>query len=105
MGLYLIRDILNCKPKSLTVTGIDFFISKKKVFEHDNYQEYFPGYLPDKIREQGNRINAGKVEDGHNLTDANKIMFDFYNKGMIQFPEYVRDILFGIIDGSLRQHD
>ena len=58
MGLYLIQDILNCNPESLMVTGIDFFISKKKVFEHDNYREYYPGYLPDKIREQGNRINA-----------------------------------------------
>lgn len=103
MGLYLIKDMLNCKPKSLMISGVDFFISKKKVFEHDNYQEYFPGYLPDKIREQGNRINAGKVEDGHNLQDANKIMFDLFHKGYIQFPDYIKDILFDIIKGRLEQ--
>lgn len=103
MGMYLIQDILNCNPESLMVTGIDFFISKKKVFEHDNYREYYPGYLPDKIREQGNRINAGKVEDGHNLHDANKIMFDLFKQGAIQFPQYIADLLKDIIDGNIKQ--
>lgn len=103
MGVYLFQDIINHNPKELFVTGIDFFISKKKVFEHDNYQEYLPNYLPDKIRNQGNRINIGKKEDGHNVKDNTKYIYDLWTSGKISMPGFISDIMIKIIKGELQQ--
>jgi hypothetical protein len=104
MGAYIFTDILNCEPKQLYITGIDFFASKKEVFEHDNYQEYFPGYLPDKIRIQGNAINKGKTEDGHsfkgNAGYIHKLWKDHDN---MVFPNFIENILIGIIEGRIKQ--
>lgn len=104
MGAYIFTDILKFKPKRLYVTGIDFFASKKAVFEHDNYQEYFPGYLPDKIRMQGNFINKGKKEDGHNFKgNAGYIHKLWKENDNMEFPKYIEDILVGIIKGRIEQ--
>lgn len=97
MGAYIVSDLLSCKPKKLTITGVDFFSSKNKVFVVDDYREYFPGYLPDKIRKQGNIINVGKVEDGHNLVETNKFLLDLLAKGYICMPKYVSDLLAGLV--------
>lgn len=104
MGSYIFTDILKGQPKELYITGIDFFASKKKVFEHNNYQEYFPGYLPEKIRIQGNAINKGKTEDGHNFKGNAGYIHKLWkeNDNMI-FPDYVEEILLGIMNGSIEQ--
>jgi len=104
MGAYIFTDILKYNPKELYVTGIDFFASKKKVFEHDNYNEYYPGYLPDKIRLQGNIINKGKTEDGHNFKgNAGYIYHLWKQHDNMKFPPYIQEILEGIIDGEVEQ--
>lgn len=98
MGVFIIEDILECKPKELHLTGIDFFESKKKVFEHDNYQEYLDGYLPPKIREQGNVINKGKKEDGHNQYTNTLYIYKLWEKGLVTMPDFIQDIMKGIIN-------
>lgn len=104
MGCYIVRDILDHNPAELHLTGIDFFLSKKKVFEHDNYSEYIDGYLPDKIRHQGNKINAGKRSDGHNQMSNTKYIHKLYHEtGRITTPGFIRDIMEGIVSGSMSQ--
>lgn len=104
MGAYIFKDILLQNPKELYITGIDFFISKKKEFEHDNYQEYLPGYLPDKIRHQGNIINNGKKEDGHNLIENTKYIAKLFetNKNMKTDP-FIKELMYEIISGKRKQ--
>ena len=103
MGAYIFKDIIDCKPKQLHVTGIDFFLSKKSVFEHNNYQEYIAGYLPDKIRIQGNRINAGKTEDGHSMYENTKYIHKLWLNGKITMPIAIENIMIGIVEGMLHQ--
>ena len=104
MGCYLIQDILQYKPKELHVCGIDFFLSKKKVFEHDNYQEYLKDYLPNPIREEGNRINVGKTEDGHSQYENTKFIYDlFMSNPVLSMPENIRELMIGIVSKKLSQ--
>lgn len=105
MGAYIFTDILLQQPKELYITGIDFFLSKKKEFEHDNYKEYLDGYLPDRIREQGNLINAGKKEDGHGVlenTEYINSLFDDY-EGIIHTDKTIFNKMKGIVSGELCQ--
>jgi|GEM_PF-2121361 len=106
MGAYIFTDILDCKPEELFVTGIDFFISKYKNFKCDRYEEYFPGYLPDKIRKQGNEINIDKKEDGHNYITNTKYIQELYetHENMLM-PSFIEDIMYEITSGKLRQKD
>jgi hypothetical protein len=105
MGSYIFKDLLLCEPKELYITGIDFFVSKKKEFEHDNYKEYLPGYLPDKIREQGNVINKGKTEDGHNLIENTKYIKTLFNdyEGIVHTDKFIYKIMDGLIKGEVCQ--
>lgn len=104
MGAYIFNDILRCNPMSLTVHGIDFFASKKKVFENDNYGEYVNGYLPDKIRVQGNKINVGKKEDGHNFyTNADYIYKLYQEYDNFLMPDYIESILKSIVNREIDQ--
>lgn len=106
MGSYILYDLLLCAPSKLHVTGIDFFASKKPVFEHDNYKEYLEGYLPDKIRQVGNRINIGKIQDGHNFYGNAK----FFNVLLDRFPNlqtdiFIKVLLKDILVGKVKQGD
>lgn len=102
MGCYLIQDIINCNPSELHLTGIDFFASKKPVFEIDNYREYLPGYLPDKIRKQGNKINLGKTKDGHNQYENTKFIYKLLTESkIITMPDFIRDIMSDILNGAI----
>lgn len=104
MGAYIYTDILNEKPKEFLLLGVDFFASKKKVFEHNNYREYLPGYLPKRIREEGNKINVGKTEDGHNFYDNAKYIYDLYNDNKnFRMLESTKELLEGIINGKVSQ--
>ena len=104
MGAFIFRDILMCEPKTLMVTGIDFFASKKKAFEHNNYNEYVSGYLPDKIRKQGNEINKGKTKDGHDFYGNADYIHEMYKRhNNFLMPEYVENILVRIVNREIDQ--
>lgn len=99
MGAYIVHDIISHNPKSLHLTGIDFFDSKKPVFEVDNYREYIDGYLPDKIRKQGNEINVGKTQDGHDQYSSTKFIHDLMvETGKITMPDFIFDVMCKILD-------
>ena len=99
-GIALFQDIANQNPKEFWITGIDFFVSKKKEFEHNNYKEYLTNYLPDKIREQGNKINIGKTEDGHDFYENAKYIYEeLFNRNRVAFPDFIRDLLISIVEG------
>lgn len=103
MGAVAMYELAECEPKELYVDGIDFNISRKKVFEHDVYREYIPGYLPDRIREQGNRINIGKMHDGHDVIGNTRIIYDLWKGKKITLPERLENLLQGIISGEITQ--
>ncbi|HUT63706.1 MAG TPA: hypothetical protein VMZ04_07095 [Anaerolineae bacterium] len=104
MGCYIFQDIINQDPAELHITGIDFFVSKKSVFQHDNYNEYIDGYLPDRIRNQGNKINVGKTQDGHDMLSNTMYIYNlFKDSGTITMPEKIEDLMYSIIDGRVKQ--
>jgi hypothetical protein len=107
MGAFIYTDILAKGPAELHIMGVDFFVSRKPKFEHDCYREYVDGYLPDRIREQGNRINVGKKEDAHNFLGNAKYQFELFNqyKGIVQMPQQQWDLLHGIVEGRIKQGD
>lgn len=91
-------------PAEIHLTGVDFFASKKKVFEHDNYQEYLAHYLPPKIRNEGNKINKGKKSDGHNMLSNTKFIYKLFQEtGKITMPDFIYDIMIGIVQGKIKQ--
>src|SRR4030042_2399217 len=103
-GLYLAIDLLNQNPDELYYTGVDFFASRKPVFEHNNYQEYLPGYLPDNIREQGNKINAGKTKDGHDFFGNATYFYKLFQENVnFKSDDFILDLLYGIANGKIKQ--
>ena len=103
-GLYLTVDILNQSPKEFYMTGVDFFASRKPKFEYNNYQEYLPGYLPDNIREQGNRINEGKMKDGHDFYENARYFYSlFKTHPNFKTDDFILDLLYGIVGGKIKQ--
>lgn len=103
MGAYILQDLIMREPKQIFVTGIDFFQSKRKVFKHDDYREYLDGYLPAKIREQGNRINVGKTEDGHSQLENTKFIHSLWLSGRLLFPPKILSLMTDIVDGKKAQ--
>jgi hypothetical protein len=106
MGSILALDVLRLKPKEFHMCGIDFFASRKKAFEHDVYREYLPGYLTDKIREQGNRINVGKMADAHGFYENADFMKQLYDKyPAFTLPDYLEELLDKIVNREIDQGD
>lgn len=104
MGAFIFTDLLQMQPKELFVTGIDFFASKKRVFEVDNYREYLTGYLPKKIQNQGNRINIGKKEDGHNMLENTMYIHDLFQKhNNFKMSEELQELMHGVVSGEIKQ--
>lgn len=104
MGSFIYTDILDQAPAELYVTGVDFFASKMKVFKTGNYQEYIDGYLPDKVVKQGNIINQGKTEDGHDFIGNAKYMYSLYKEfNNFVLPDDILEILTGIVNGEVKQ--
>jgi hypothetical protein len=104
MGAIIFKDLLSYEPKELFITGIDFFASKKAEFQHDNYNEYVPGYLPPRIRRQGNRINKGKKTDGHDFVgNAKYIQQLFENNPNFKTHDFIAELLEGIVNGTVKQ--
>lgn len=104
MGNFIMRDLLDCEPSELYLTGMDFFVSKNPEFIHDNYQEYLDGYLPPKIRNQGNLINIGKKADGHDFYGNAKWFYELFltNKNL-KTDNFIMDVLKGIVDRKINQ--
>lgn len=98
MGCFLIADILRFNPAQLHVTGIDFYASKKQVFEHDNYREYLPGYLTPKIRAAGNKINAGKTKDGHDQYSNTLFIQKKYEQGLVSMSDNLKKLMYEITE-------
>ncbi len=103
-GLYLAFDILENNPAEFYYTGVDFFASRKPKFEFDNYQEYLPGYLPDKIRAQGNIINIGKMVDSHDFLGNAQIFFDLFNTYKnFKTDDFIFELLYRIVKKEINQ--
>lgn len=98
MGLFLIEDILECKPKELFLTGIDFFKSKRQQFVPNDYREYLDGYLPQRIIDQGNIINMGKMEDGHNQYENTLHIYRLWKKNLVKMNLFIEQIMIDIVE-------
>lgn len=89
MGCYIIQDILMQNPKEFFVTGIDFFNTKNQVFVENDYREYIPGYLPQKIILEGNRINKGKTKDFHDPKSNTEFIYKKWIDKQIILSEFI----------------
>jgi hypothetical protein len=97
MGCYIIQDLIDCKPAEIHVTGIDFFESKNQVFRHDDYREYLTGYLTPEIRATGNRINAGKLKDGHSQYHNTLFFYEKWRAGLITMSGGLENLMKKIV--------
>lgn len=105
MGAYILTDLLRFKPAELFVTGVDWFASRVVPFVHDTYVEYLDGYLPPKIREQGNRINVGKDVDGHDFYGNAEYFHSLFakHKGCLKTEPFIKDLLDKIVRREIKQ--
>lgn len=105
MGTMILTDILRFRPAELYVTGVDWFASRKPVFEHDNYREYLPTYLPDRIRAKGNIINAGKQKDGHDFYGNADYFYHLFSQypGCLRTDANLKDLLERIVRREVKQ--
>ena len=104
MGCFILTDLISLKPKELYITGVDFFASKKKVFEHDNYQEYLDDYLPPNIRAQGNAINIDKMDDGHSMMENTKYIYNLFQKYKnMKTDGFIYELMEDVVNGKRRQ--
>jgi hypothetical protein len=105
MGPLLLSELSWCSPRELYVLGIDFNITRPRVFSIEKgYPEYVSGYLPPQIVEQGNRINIGKSEDPHHPKENTKIIYDLWRKERLTMPAHLCDLMLGIVEGRLEQN-
>lgn len=103
MGTLIIHEVCECKPSEFYVTGIDFNTTRRKVFQHDCYQEYVDGYLPDPIRKQGNIINAGKERDPHDINGNTAHIYKLWKRGLFRTDADIEQLMIGIIEGKVTQ--
>ncbi len=104
MGPLLLSELSWCGPAELYVLGIDFNITRPRVFSIEKgYPEYIEGYLPPQIIETGNRINVGKFEDGHDPKQNTSIIYDLWRSKRLSMPAHLCDIMLGIVEGRLAQ--
>jgi hypothetical protein len=84
--------ILRQDPKELWLTGIDFMASKPTEYKAFDYPEYYPGYLPYEIQEEGNKVKSEVGPNGHDLKGNNdfiKSLFAGY-PGKLKCDESIR---------------
>jgi hypothetical protein len=95
-GPVVMDYILQYKPKELWFTGIDFYFNKPDIFVPDDWREYFPNYLPEKVQNWANVKNIGKV-DPHDQYSNCKFMWELLQQGRIKTNNFIYDIMGTII--------
>lgn len=97
-------DILECNPESLTLYCTDFFANRKRSFGPDLYDNYLPGYLPDKIINQGNQINVNIEEHDHDFMANAAYTAELFTKYRnFEADDACGRILRGILSGEIDQ--
>lgn len=96
-GPIVMTHLLKYNPKEMWFTGIDFYYTKPDMFIPGDYREYFPDYLPKKIRDKADVKNLGRV-DPHNQYSNCKYMWDLMNEGKIQTNDFIKDIMTDIVN-------
>ena len=92
MGVIVLEDIIQQRPKSLYVTGMNFFYNKPLKFIPGDYREYYPNYLPDKIRHRADIANIGK-KDMHDQFYNTQYIFNMWKKKLIEIDETMQQIM------------
>jgi hypothetical protein len=82
MGPAVWAWILDQEPAELYLTAIDFMASKPTKYKPFDYPEYYPGYLPYEIQEEGNEVKSTVGPNGHDLQGNN----DFILKLFVKYP-------------------
>jgi len=96
-GPIIMEHFLQYNPKELWFTGIDFYYMKPDLFIPNDYREYFPDYLPKKIRDKANIKNRGRV-DPHDQYSNAKYMWQLLQKGKIKTHDFIYNIVKKIIE-------
>ena len=99
MGPICIADLLSYKPESLYITGFNFYVNKPHVFIPGDYREYYPDYLPERIRKKADIKNIGRI-DPHDKYSNTKYIYDLYAKGLIDMDDTMKKLAADIIKGE-----
>lgn len=103
MGSVLIYETCEAEYETFFIEGIDFNLSRPKVFVPDRYPEYVPGYLPARIVAQGNVLNSVRGTDGHDVISNTKIIHRLWKEGKFHLPEETVELMLGAIEGRYAQ--
>lgn len=105
MGNFIWADILDKGPSELYVLGVDFFSSRSM---KDNklgiHHEYIRGYLMPNILAEMEKLDKNKTKDGHDFlqnAQYTQMLYKKYNN--MKFPDYLKELLEGIVDGKIKQ--
>lgn len=100
MGPIVIEDLLSFHPKELYVTGMNFYANKPKVFIPGDYREYYPDYLPEKIRKRADIANIGRI-DPHDKKSNTKYIYMQWQRGNIQMDDEMVRLAANVIKGEI----
>lgn len=97
MGPIILTDILAHHPKELYFTGMNFFIDKPDKFIPGDYREYYPNYLPEKIRKKANVANIGRIDPHDQLSNA-RYVYGLYKNGLLKTDKEIVKIMEKILN-------
>src|SRR4030042_6163274 len=83
MGNVIIYDVSECNPGEFAVAGIDFYKSAGR-----NYSAYIPGYIPQPIRKENEKLKLGQGV-GHDPVENARYTAVIYDRGMITMPDFI----------------
>lgn len=92
MGPIVITDLLDFPLNSLYVTGMDFYVTKPNVFIPGDYREYYPGYLPEKIRKVADVANKGRI-DPHDKKSNTSYIAHLWKNNQIEIDTTMEKII------------
>lgn len=98
-GALIYQDIINFEPKYFYATGIDFAYQKPREFVPDDFSEYVNGYLPQKIINQANEREIGKLFN-HSRYKMAVLFKYFYDNNQIDTHQDVLEIMKYIIENK-----
>ena len=99
-GPLIVQDLLDFGPKELYITGMDFYVTKPPVFIPGDYREYFPEYLPKKIRDKADIKNIGRI-DPHGKASNTQFLYNLMQEGKLKADSITTFLMGKVVNGQI----
>jgi hypothetical protein len=99
MGTIAMLEILQCEPKELHITGVDWNTARgntlKEVLipEWNVFKEHVADYLTPELKSRINHHRESEMQDSHNPIYDARLAKELYNSGKITLPDFVAEKL------------